>query len=423
VRPPTPVVVAAIVATLALGLLGGLVLLGDSDAKVPTSFTVAETTTTTEASVSRTLPRPSTTEPAAGFEIAVDLENAPALQREIQAFYSWIADPEQNEPPILPPGLAEHIGEIELTEDMAISGTVSRVRLEDGSRMAVALLDDDVILIVNEGSGWQIVGAKLARFEREPWYGPPVRHVLVIGSDARPGESQPEFRADSIHLAASSLPEHAGAVVGFPRDTYVSASYGEDKFTHVNVRDGSEGMVRVAEQMSGLEIEGYLITGFQGFTQLVNAFGGVPVDVPFSMAEPKSKAYLNAGPQVLDGADALAFSRNRSIRGGDFTRSLHQGMVILGALADAADRGIEALPDLVKILTEYTWTDLTPAQLLTLGAVAFEIDPEAVGNVVLQGTVTTRAGASVVVLDEDSARTVFEDLADGWLIPETLDQG
>jgi LCP family protein required for cell wall assembly len=421
VRPPALLIIGAFVATLSLGALGVLVVFGDSTAEVPTSFTIAETTTTTEAGVSRTLPAPSTTEAATGFAITVELENAPALQREVQAFYSWLADPEESEAPVLPPGLAEHIGEIELTANLALTGTVSRAKLEDESRMAVVLLDEDVILVVNEGSGWQIVGAKMARFERTAWYGPPVRHVMVIGSDARPGESQREFRADSIHIVSAALDESKGAVVGFPRDTYVTASYGEDKFTHVNVRDGTGGMVTVAENISGLEIEGYLITGFQGFTQLVNAFGGVPVDVPFSMAEPKSKAYLDAGLQILDGPNALAFSRNRSIRGGDFTRSFHQGMVILGALTDAATRGIEALPDLVKTLTEYTWTDLTPAQLLTLGAVAFEIDPLQVGNLVLPGNVTTRSGASVVVLDE-AVDAIFDDLADGWLSPETLAQ-
>ncbi len=418
-RPPILLIIAAVVATLSLGALGVLVVLGDSDAEVPTSFTIAETTTTTEVGVSRTLPAPSTTEGPTAFAITVELENAPALQREIQAFYSWLANPEDNEPPVLPPGLAEHVGDVALTGDLAVTGTVSRVRLEDESRMAVVLLDEDVILVVNEGSGWQIVGAKMVRFDRTAWYGPPVRRILVIGSDARPGESQTEFRADSIHILSAALAEGKGAVVGFPRDTYVTASYGEDKFTHVNVRDGTEGMVTVAEDISGLEIEGYLITGFQGFTQLVNAFGGIPVDVPFSMAEPKSKAYLNAGLQILDGADALAFSRNRSIRGGDFTRSFHQGMVILGALTDASTRGIEALPDLIKALTEHTWTDLSPAQLLTLGALAFEIDPLDVGNLVLPGTVTTRSGASVVMLDE-GADEIFADLADGWLSPATL---
>jgi hypothetical protein len=93
--------------------------------------------------------------------------------------------------------------------------------------------------------------------------------------------------------------------------------------------------------------------------------------------------------------------------------------VILGALTDAATRGIEALPDLIKTLDEYTWTDLTPAQMLTLGAIAFEIDPLSIGNLVLPGTVTTRAGASVVVLSE-GADDIFVDLGDGWLTQETI---
>ena len=60
--------------------------------------------------------------------------------------------------------------------------------------------------------------------------------------------------------------------------------------------------------------------------------GGVDVEVPFAMAEPKSDAFLSAGLQTLFGTDALAFSRNRTIPGGDFTRSFHHGLVVLGAL-------------------------------------------------------------------------------------------
>ena len=56
------------------------------------------------------------------------------------------------------------------------------------------------------------------------------------------------------------------------------------------VEPGPNPDVEVTEGLSGLDIEGYLVTGFLGFRQLVDAFGGVFVDVPFGMAEPKSQA-------------------------------------------------------------------------------------------------------------------------------------
>ena len=116
------------------------------------------------------------------------------------------------------------------------------------------------------------------------------------------------------------------------------------------------------------------------------------------------------------GQDALAFSRNRSIQGGDFTRSFHQGMVIAAGLRGAQERGILDLPDLLALLSGFTWTDLPAGDLLTLAAGAYELDPAAVANLVLPGSVGTVGAASVVLLSpEDEA--VYRDLDDGVITP------
>jgi len=69
---------------------------------------------------------------------------------------------------------------------------------------------------VDEGEGWRIVGAKLPSLGLEAWYGAAVRFVMVIGTDARPGQNEPVYRGDSLHLLASNVAQGAGAVVGFP---------------------------------------------------------------------------------------------------------------------------------------------------------------------------------------------------------------
>jgi len=270
------------------------------------------------------------------------------------------------------------------------------------------------------------VGAKPARAGLGPWYGEPVRHVLVLGTDARPGSPQPEARADSIHILSSAIAERTGAIVGFPRDSYIETPEGYDdspegrflKYTHANVWFGPDGMVQIAEETSGLDLDGYLITGFLGFEQLVDAFEGIPVDVPFSMADFNAQAYLSAGFQILGGADALGFSRNRNIPDADFRRSLHQGVVIDAALGKLHEEfGIQDLPMLLAMLLEFTWTDLDAEALLTVAAGAFELDPESIPNIVFSGFPTSRGGQFVVLLDEEVA-DIFADLEDGMLTEE-----
>ncbi len=85
-------------------------------------------------------------------------------------------------------------------------------------------------------------------------------------------------------------------------------------------------------------------------------------------------------------------------------------------LAVVQARGILDLPELLAMLSEYTWTDLAPGDLLTLAAGAYEMDPAAVANLVLPGTIGTAGAASVVYLDPE-AEAVYRDLDDGIITP------
>jgi LCP family protein required for cell wall assembly len=391
-----------------------------SSGSAPETTTTSPTTLAPTTSATTTTTRPATTTTTIPFHaLDIEMQGDDGAAVAVGDLYAWLGDRTLPQPDV-PPGLIAHLEPIAPTESMTIDATLTTAEAF-GGRVGVVTADDDVVLLADDGSGWKVVGAKLARFGSDPWYGGPVRHVLIIGTDARPGEGQQLYRADSIHIASSNLALHSGAVVGFPRDSYVDYSGGTDKFSSVNARSDrhAEEMVDVAQNLSGLPIEGYIITGFLGFEQMVNDFGGVMVNVPFAMAESHSQAYLSAGLQRLWGANALAFSRNRHLTGGDFTRSFHQGLVILAALRGATEESITDLPMLLEILSNHTWTNLPLGDLLTVAATAYEIDPDTVENIVLKGTVATIHGASVVLLDEDYMASVFEDLTDGVLTPES----
>lgn len=370
-------------------------------------------TTTTSTTTTTTLPPPATY-----FILDVLMDGDPEALSAATAFYGWIGDRSLGEPDV-PEGLLALIEPIRPLDHLTIQATLHAASLDDGRRVGVVTADDDVLLLADEGDGWRVVGASLPRFDAGPWYGEPIRHVLVIGTDARPGESQPLFRADGIHILGSNLVERRGGIVNIPRDTHVQASYGMDKFSSVNARSErhSAEMVEIAAELSGLPIEGYILTGFLGFIRLVDQFGGVMINVPYRMNDWRAEADLYAGLQRLFGANALAFSRIRSIPGGDFTRTGHHGVVMLAALAQIVDRDITQLPELVAILVRNTWTDLALGDLLTLAAVGFELHPDDIPNVTLPGAVRMVRGASVVVLDEERSEAIFRDLDDGMLTP------
>lgn len=239
--------------------------------------------------------------------------------------------------------------------------------------------------------------------------------VLLIGSDARPGERLDRSRADSIHLAAVNPVTGTGTIVGFPRDAWVEIpGHGRGKINSALSLGGPDLLSATVQRLTGLPVHWWVLTGFDGLTAMVDALGGLRVEVPRRMADRNSGAFFERGWHAMGGAEVLAFSRDRtSVERGDFSRSEHQGAVLLHALAklrvDVADMG--GIRRWADVLWSQSRLDAAFDDLLRLGAAARRIDPNAVTNVVAPGRVGTAGRASVVYLTDEAA-ALFDDLRD-----------
>ncbi|GGV52312.1 transcriptional regulator [Streptomyces longisporoflavus] len=185
-------------------------------------------------------------------------------------------------------------------------------------------------------------------------------NYLIVGSDSREGMSDQDKkdlhtgsaegkRTDSmmiLHVADDggntmislprdsnvTIPSFKGAESGklYPnqgRQTKLNAAYAED---------GPELLVRTVEYNTGLRIDHYAEIGFGGFAEIVDAVGGVEMDIPEGFKDEKSGADFEAGKQTLDGKEALAFVRTRyALKGSDLDRTKNQ-QKFLAALANQA---------------------------------------------------------------------------------------
>lgn len=244
--------------------------------------------------------------------------------------------------------------------------------------------------------------------------------VLVIGSDARPGQDPTRARADSLHLLAVDPTTSRATVVGLPRDSWVDVpGHGRRKINSALVLGGPDLMAQTVRQLTGLPIHYYVVTGFEGFTRLVDELGGVDVPVERRMNDPFSGARFEPGWHHFDGGEALAFSRNRKDSGrGDFSRSENQGLVLLSALAKMRaevgdDAGVAAW---TSVLVKHVALDVPPADLPALGSLARALDPHTTDNVVAPGGTGRAGGQSVVFLDPAAAAALFDDLRDDAVI-------
>lgn len=252
-----------------------------------------------------------------------------------------------------------------------------------------------------------------------PVPGKPV-FVLVMGQDARPGEGQ--SRGDALHLIGINPAAGKATILNIPRDTWTTIpGRGMDKINAANYYGGPTLQARAVGALVGVDIPIVLSTGFQGLSDMIDDLGGINVNVPVPMNDVKSGAVFPAGIVRMDGGAALAFARNRSLAGGDFTRSQDQGILILAGLAklrDSAPTPVNTLKWL-SVFAKYSRFDgIGLGDLYRLGRVALSIDPNNVRNVTMPGTTGSTANQSVVY-PAASASALFADFRDDGILQST----
>ncbi|CAO0828361.1 Transcriptional regulator OS=Streptomyces microflavus OX=1919 GN=Smic_29520 PE=3 SV=1 [Streptomyces microflavus] len=181
-------------------------------------------------------------------------------------------------------------------------------------------------------------------------------NYLIVGSDSREGMSAEEkkrLRTGSAEgkRTDSMMILHDGSsgptLVSLPRDSQVEipsfkgsesgkmfqGTGRQVKLNAAYAEDGPELLVRTVEFNTGLRIDHYVEIGFGGFAQIVDAIGGVELDIPKAFKDKKSGADFQAGKQTLNGEQSLAFVRTRyAFAGSDLDRTKNQ-QKFLAALA------------------------------------------------------------------------------------------
>jgi LCP family protein required for cell wall assembly len=244
--------------------------------------------------------------------------------------------------------------------------------------------------------------------------------ILVLGSDARPGEEVRRARSDSIHLVALNPRKGQGTILGFPRDSYVSIpGRGSARINTAMVLGGPELTVQTVESITGIQIDYYALTSFRGLADMINAVDGVVVDIPYPMSDFYSGADFEAGPQRLDGRQALAFSRNRKdTPNGDFSRSENQGRLFVAALQQFQEEFQERPSRLLTWLgagLRNMETDVPMDELLALAFTATRIPPSRMRNLVVPGGIG-QAGAASIVIISSAAQAIYADMRDDGIV-------
>lgn len=283
-----------------------------------------------------------------------------------------------------------------------------------GAPIAVVTAGKDVTLAV--GPTWQVVGGWWPSLGLDrPALPATPRWVLAIGSDARPGQDLTHTRADTLQVIGLDG-KGGGGIMGMARDLWVPLSTGgKGKINSAMVQAGPTAQLQTVSKVTGLPIEGYAVTGFDGFTKLVDDQGGLPIVIPERVDASHAHLVIEAGPQVLSGEQALAYARERkTLPDGDFGRSRHQGLLLVAAALKAKLDGPIAVPGALTSFSTVGRSDLSAEEMLTFAAGLYQVNPTKVGRGVAAGSFGWAGSQSIVVLG-DQARRLFASFKDGNL--------
>ncbi len=223
----------------------------------------------------------------------------------------------------------------------------------------------------------------------QPWTDTNRLNILLVGVDEQGGG----FRTDTMIVASVDPVSHGVSMFSIPRDTYglpmppksrLSALWGptfnyklnslwsySDRYRDLFPGGGADALKQALGYAYGLEIQYYVLVDFSGFQNVVDALGGVTVNVPAPVVDDgypgnngdgqHLRVYIPAGIQHMDGSEALTYARSR--KGGayydDYDRSARQEQLLV-ALEQQANIGeISAhLGELMDSLSTTIHTDL-----------------------------------------------------------------
>lgn len=197
------------------------------------------------------------------------------------------------------------------------------------------------------------------------------KNIVVLGVDERPAE-QDVGRSDTLFVVMFDKDSKNISLLSIPRDTRVRIpGHGWDKINHAYAYGGRELTQKTVEELLGIRIDNYVMVDFKGFKGLVDAIGGIDIDVEKDMYYYDDwdgfKVDLKKGPQHLDGETAIQYVRYRDEEGdiGRIRRQQHFLMAVYDKIT-SADMLLH-VPGLAQQLTSMIKTNLPVSDMMDIG--------------------------------------------------------
>lgn len=235
------------------------------------------------------------------------------------------------------------------------------------------------------------------------------------------------LRSDTVMVLRVDPASSRAALLSLPRDLYlpIAGTRGSDRINTAVQIGGAEGLIETIQSYFGIPINHYVQVDFFGFSQIVDAIGGVPIYFPNPVRDTHSGLSVpESGCATLDASNALGFVRSRyyqeQVNGrwkydptGDIGRVRRQQEFIISALHRAFEQGLRnpvTVDDLINGAIDAVTVDdaLTGQDVLDLATEFRKFDPSSLDVYQLPVSDDNVGGAAVLRLQARSAEPILE---------------
>ena len=241
-------------------------------------------------------------------------------------------------------------------------------------------------------------------------------NILVLGVDRRPRDQVEGYRTRTDTMMLVQIEAGTGEVelLSIPRDMYVETEPGvKDKINSAYVYGGISRARATVENFTGVPIHHYAIVDFRGFTDVVDAMGGVELEVQSEF--PPNWKMEQGEVQTLDGRHALLYARYRGTPRADLERIERQQQLVAALRSQALSwESLIKLPEYVRVIDENIESDLGLEAGISLARLLIQHGRDAQMTATqLQGTpATLENGSEVLEPSETENEIILQDFRD-----------
>ncbi|MFZ5967734.1 MAG: LCP family protein [Bacillota bacterium] len=217
---------------------------------------------------------------------------------------------------------------------------------------------------------------------------PDITNIALFGIDTG-REKYEAIHSDAIMILSIDRIHKKIKLSSLMRDTYVEIKGKKNnKLNTAYAMGGPELAVETIRENFGIDIEDYVTVDFVGLSHIIDALGGVDIDVKekeigeinkymkevAEIKKEKSTPITESGMQLLNGNQAVAYGRIRKVGDGDFDRTERQKNLLTALYHKITDQEVKKYPAVAAALFPYVETSMSPSEILSLGMDVLKLD-------------------------------------------------